>query len=64
MNNTTIYVCPHCERKYELGKTGTVEGCDECLKIIRDSDGMIIDLEPFFEYDDPKTFHFDTGRKQ
>lgn len=27
--------CPFCGRAYELGKTGTVDGCDECLGVVR-----------------------------
>lgn len=32
---TMIYICPHCESPYALGENGTIEGCDVCLKIIR-----------------------------
>ena len=34
--------CPHCGGEYEMGKTGTVKGCDECQGIVRNVDGMII----------------------
>lgn len=44
--NNDIYVCPHCEHKYILGKNGTVDGCDECLSIVRNPlDNTIIDDE-------------------
>jgi hypothetical protein len=36
-------ICPHCERPFVLGLTGTIEGCDECLEIIRNTDGTVID---------------------
>lgn len=34
---TVIYVCPYCEHKYKLGFDGTVDGCDECLGIVRNA---------------------------
>lgn len=38
-------VCPHCEHKYTLGVNGTVDGCDECMHVIRNAvDNTIIDL--------------------
>lgn len=40
---TEIYVCPHCEKPYTLGVTGTVDGCDICENIIRNTDGTVID---------------------
>lgn len=44
MSAPIVYICPHCEKKYTLGKTGTVEGCDDCLSIIRNQlDGTIIE---------------------
>lgn len=44
MTPQLVYVCPHCERKYILGKTGTVDGCDDCLEIMRNElDGTIIE---------------------
>lgn len=49
MNNKVIVVCPHCEKKYTLGKDGTVEGCDVCLKIIRNLDGTVIEDSPLVE---------------
>lgn len=45
MSNATTYICPHCEHKYILGVTGTVEGCDECLSIVRNTDGTVVDDE-------------------
>jgi pyruvate/2-oxoacid:ferredoxin oxidoreductase beta subunit len=34
--------CPGCGETYIIGKTGVVEGCDDCLNIERDRAGMII----------------------
>lgn len=36
------HTCPHCHETYIIGRTGVVEGCDECLNIERDRAGMII----------------------
>lgn len=37
--------CPHCKQTYELGITGTVDGCDECLGIVRNPiDHTIINM--------------------
>lgn len=30
-----VAVCQNCEHQYTLGITGTVEGCDKCLRIER-----------------------------
>ena len=35
--------CTHCGHEYLLGITGTIEGCDACLGIWRNLDGMIIE---------------------
>lgn len=35
MKTNIKYVCPHCERKYINGVNGTVDGCDECTKVVR-----------------------------
>lgn len=44
MNKSDKHVCPHCEGKYILGVNGTINGCDECLGIIRNLiDNTIID---------------------
>lgn len=42
-NNQPVYVCPHCEGRYILGKNGTVDGCDVCLNVIRNTDGTVIE---------------------
>lgn len=43
--SSNVLVCPYCENKYTLGKNGTVDGCDECMKVIRNAvDNTIIDL--------------------
>lgn len=34
--------CPHCGQLYHLGYTGTVSGCDECLEIVRDENGVVV----------------------
>lgn len=46
MNKTNnLSICPHCEEKYTLGQNGTIDGCDECLRVIRNAiDNTIIDL--------------------
>jgi hypothetical protein len=44
-------VCQHCENNYVIGRTGTVEGCDKCLKISRNKlDGTIINDNIFRTY--------------
>lgn len=30
-------VCPTCKNGYVMGRNGTVDGCDKCLGIVRDS---------------------------
>ncbi len=45
MKPQVICVCPHCEKNYILGVTGTVNGCDVCLQIIRNIDGTVIDTD-------------------
>ncbi len=51
MNKPIIYVCPHCERRYTLGVNGTVEGCDECMQVVRSQlDNTIIE-----DYEDTLT---------
>ena len=38
-----VCICSHCLEPYTLGVTGTVEGCDVCLKIVRNKfDGTVI----------------------
>ena len=32
-------ICPICGQEFEMGYTGTVNGCDACLGIVRDEDG-------------------------
>lgn len=39
--------CPHCHETYIIGRTGVVEGCDECLGIVRDRAGMIVEQRPY-----------------
>jgi protein-arginine kinase activator protein McsA len=39
-----VGVCQHCESNYIIGITGTVMGCDQCLKVTRNPiDHTIID---------------------
>lgn len=39
----TVVMCSHCQMPYALGVNGTVEGCDECMSVIRNAlDGTII----------------------
>ncbi len=38
-----IFLCPHCEKRYVLGVSGTIEGCDTCMKVIRNTDGTVIE---------------------
>lgn len=33
--SNVIMKCPHCEQEYQLGISGTVDGCDPCLNILR-----------------------------
>jgi hypothetical protein len=38
-----IVVCPHCQHKYTLGVNGTIDGCDACESVIRNTiDNTII----------------------
>jgi len=39
MKNNTI--CPKCKRGYRMGYTGTVDGCDRCLGVVRDANGYV-----------------------
>jgi predicted nucleic acid-binding Zn-ribbon protein len=44
MNDKIIVICQHCGERYELGKLGTVMGCDQCLGISRNPiDGTVLD---------------------
>jgi len=47
MNNPkiiTVCICPMCEMPYALGVNGTVDGCDPCLRVVRNAiDNTIID---------------------
>ena len=40
-NISRTRVCPSCLAEYELGITGTVDGCDRCEGIVRLPNGMI-----------------------
>jgi hypothetical protein len=41
-----VVTCSHCLKPYVLGETGTVEGCDVCLNIVRNQmDGTIISTD-------------------
>jgi hypothetical protein len=33
--------CPMCQKKYKMGYSGTVDGCDRCLGNVRDKDGYV-----------------------
>jgi hypothetical protein len=35
--NLSVLICPFCWRDYFLGLNGTVDGCDHCLNVIRNS---------------------------
>lgn len=37
-----IEQCPHCKKNYQIGVTGTIDGCDECNGTKRDFFGQII----------------------
>lgn len=38
--------CPYCLGEYSLGIDGTVDGCDRCMGIVRDRNGMIVPTYP------------------
>lgn len=44
-NNAT---CLLCKNEYSMGYSGTVDGCDICLKIIRDKDGYFYEPDELF----------------
>jgi hypothetical protein len=54
-----MMTCPHCLDEFELGKTGTICGCDRCEGITRDASGLIIP-DPFAEIFITKTEPGDT----
>jgi hypothetical protein len=33
--------CPLCGQEFDMGYSGTVNGCDTCLGIVRDADGYV-----------------------
>lgn len=37
-------ICELCNKPYRMGYTGTVNGCDICLNIVRDKDGYFYEL--------------------
>lgn len=40
-----VYSCPMCGHPYTLGVDGTVDGCDVCLKVVRNAiDNTILDI--------------------
>jgi hypothetical protein len=45
MSKKVIATCPHCGRKFQMGYTGTVDGCDSCTGVERDQE-MIWKLIP------------------
>jgi hypothetical protein len=46
MKKYEIMICPHCLHPYVLGITGTVDGCDECMSIVRNPlDHTVIEEE-------------------
>lgn len=49
--------CPHCLAEYELGLTGTVNGCDKCEGIVRLPSGMID-----YKASSPEMFVHQTGQ--
>jgi hypothetical protein len=44
--NWKMLTCQHCLKEYELGKDGTLNGCDKCEGIERDEHGHIIVKRP------------------
>jgi hypothetical protein len=34
--------CPYCSTTYIIGRDGVVDGCDRCVGIVRNADGMIV----------------------
>lgn len=45
--NKKVYVgiCPECGKEYHLYINGTPAGCDECLGIVRDADGRVVQAD-------------------
>lgn len=46
--------CPHCGKPYTLGVDGVVDGCDECMAIVRNPlDHTVVeeDFSTMFEDD-------------
>lgn len=56
-NITRTMICPHCLQEYELGLTGTVNGCDKCEGIVRLPSGMID-----YKASSPEMFISQTGQ--
>ena len=51
-----LHTCPHCKKTYRIGWTGTVDGCDQCLGIVRDEDGYVFEPgEKFITLEDVDT---------
>lgn len=38
----SVRTCPYCSNEYVIGRTGVVDGCDQCIGIIRNKEGMIV----------------------
>ena len=48
--------CPKCHQGYVMGWNGTVDGCDKCLGIVRDSNGHAWEPgEKYHDYQDEST---------
>lgn len=42
INKMTERTCPYCSGTYTVGVDGVVDGCDRCIGITRNADGMIV----------------------
>lgn len=40
-----VGICPECGKEYHLYINGTPAGCDECLGIVRDTDGRVVQAD-------------------
>lgn len=52
-----INICPHCDSQYQVGRNGTVLGCDDCTGTTRNPiDNTIIEASgPFLDDDQQPT---------
>lgn len=54
MPRNQLVTCALCGKKYELGRTGTIRGCDVCTGVQRDRNGMIVETFVYLD-DDQRT---------